>query len=158
MNKAAFLDRDGTLVRAFNDAGVVRGPRTQHEVELLPGVQLACHELDKRGYRLVMVTNQPDVSRGLVARHTADWVNQSIATTLGFHAWRACYHDNHDHCCCRKPKPGLLYYFAVQMGLCLEECVMFGDTIKDRYAALAAGIPFIQIETNGSILEAMSCL
>ena len=62
--RAVFLDRDGVLSRAFVRDGRPFPPRRLAELELLPGVAEACRTLQQAGFKLVMVTNQPDIARG----------------------------------------------------------------------------------------------
>jgi phosphoglycolate phosphatase-like HAD superfamily hydrolase len=52
----------------------------------------------------------------------------------------------------------MLLYAAVKMELCLDDCIMFGDTIADKLAAKAAGVTFVKLETNGSLMETIQCL
>lgn len=147
MNRAVFLDRDGTLVKTFPQDGLPpRGPRTGLEIEFLPGVELGCEALIEAGYRLLIVTNQPDVARGIVREHHVEWINYSIGTKLRCNSFFACYHDDRDGCCCRKPKPGMLYHAAVRQHLALGTCWMIGDSDRDYGAANAAGVKFLRTD------------
>ncbi len=60
---AVFLDRDGVLNRAIVRDGRPYAPAHLDEMELLPGVAEACAALRRSGYVLVVVTNQPEISR-----------------------------------------------------------------------------------------------
>ncbi len=59
--RAAFLDRDGVLNRAYWREGVSHPPRSLDELEILPGVEAAARRLSDLGLTLIVVTNQPDV-------------------------------------------------------------------------------------------------
>lgn len=158
MRQIAFLDRDGVLVRAFPEGTTTRGPRTLDEIEYLPGVQDACELLRKRGFWLVIVTNQPDVARGVMDKYTADIVTATIANDLFVPAWYACYHDRDDECACRKPKPGMLWAAAVEFNARLRDSILFGDRPTDGYAAQNASLSaFYYLPTNGSLLERVTC-
>ena len=57
---AAFLDRDGTIIRETN---YIRNPA---DVEVLPGVAAALRELNERGVAVIVVTNQSGIARGML--------------------------------------------------------------------------------------------
>ncbi len=126
------LDRDGTLMR---DTGYVRDPA---DVELLPGAARAVKELDRLGARLVVVSNQSGVARGLIAPDEARAVHAEFALQMsaasGVHLDAYyCFHGPDDGCECRKPKPGLLLREAMRPG------AMVGDKPSDVEAGRAAG-------------------
>ena len=62
--RAVFLDRDGVLNRAIIRDGRPYPPATIAELEIVPGADRALRRLREAGFRLVVVTNQPDVARG----------------------------------------------------------------------------------------------
>ncbi len=62
--RAVFLDRDGVINRAIVRDGLPYPPSAIAELEILPGVEDALHRLRAGVFRLVVVTNQPDVARG----------------------------------------------------------------------------------------------
>ncbi len=65
MRRAVFLDRDGVLNRtSLHRDGKTHPPGNLKELEILPGVEEACHDLRRAGFLLIVVTNQPDVARG----------------------------------------------------------------------------------------------
>ena len=68
--RAVYLDRDGVLNRAIVRDGKPYPPSGLDELEILPGVPQALTRLNAAGYRLVVVTNQPDVGRGTMAPET----------------------------------------------------------------------------------------
>src|SRR5580692_12883999 len=105
---AAFLDRDGVLNQAVVRHGKPYPPASVEEMQILPGVRDALDRLKAAGYRLVVVTNQPDVARGLQRRETVEAINAALMARLPIDEFRVCYHDDADACDCRKPKPGLL--------------------------------------------------
>lgn len=158
LNKMVALDRDGTLVRTFPQGGLPdRGPRTIEEIEYLPGVEDGCDLLRKAGYRLVILTNQPDVSRGIVRQCDVEFINYSIASHLHCSEVFSCFHDDKDKCCCRKPRCGLIYYAAVRHNVVLSKSWMIGDRDTDRLAAEAADLRFISCKSQ-SFLEAVQCI
>ena len=68
LNKAIFLDRDGVVVRSIiiNKKGYA--PRTLDEFKILPLSQKYCKILKKKNFKLILVTNQPDVEKGLISK------------------------------------------------------------------------------------------
>lgn len=134
--RAAFLDRDGVLV----DVTVVDGvPHPVPSGPLLPGVAEACAALRDAGFRLVLVTNQPDIARGTVARDDVEHENRVLADLLELDDVRMCPHDDADACGCRKPAPGMLTAAAADLGLDLAASVTIGDRWRDVEAGIAAG-------------------
>jgi transaldolase len=136
---AVFLDRDGVLndVRLHN--GRPHPPSSVDDVRLRPGVVDACRRLRQEGLLLVLVTNQPDISRGTVSRETVDGINARLRRELGLHDVRVCPHDDVDACECRKPSAGLLLEATRERGIDLASSVMVGDRWRDVEAGRRAG-------------------
>jgi len=134
-----FLDRDGVINRAVFRAGIPCPPASLDELEILPGVPAALTALKAGGYRLVVVTNQPDVARGSTSRERVADINARLADTLALDAILTCFHDDADDCDCRKPKPGLLLQAADELSLDLASSFMVGDRWRDVEAGRRAG-------------------
>jgi D-glycero-D-manno-heptose 1,7-bisphosphate phosphatase len=134
-----FLDRDGVINRAVIRAGIPCPPASLEELEILPGVPAALHALRAGGYRLVVVTNQPDVARGSTSRERVGDINARLAQTLALDAILTCFHDDADDCECRKPRPGLLLQAARDLSLDLASSFMVGDRWRDVEAGRRAG-------------------
>jgi D-glycero-D-manno-heptose 1,7-bisphosphate phosphatase len=134
---AAFLDRDGVLNRAVVRRGRPYPPASVAEMEILPGVREALDRLKAAGYRLVVVTNQPDVARGLQRRETVEAINAALIARLPLDEVRVCFHDDADGCTCRKPQPGLL---VQQPAYDLARSVMIGDRWRDIEARRRAHV------------------
>jgi len=133
---AVFLDRDGVLNRAIVRNGLPYPPRRLDEVEILPGVPAALARLKSAGFALVVVTNQPDVSRGEVREEVVQAINDRLASLLPLDEFRVCWHDDAAECDCRKPKPGLLTRPPLYD---LRRSVMIGDRWRDIEAGQRAG-------------------
>jgi D-glycero-D-manno-heptose 1,7-bisphosphate phosphatase len=136
---AVFLDRDGVLNAALVTAGVPEPPRRPEDLELLPGVKEACAQLAEAGLVLIVVTNQPDIARGLVERNVVDNLNKRLLDSVALHDVIVCPHDDGDACACRKPKPGMLLEGASKWDIDLSRSVMVGDRWRDIEAGRAAG-------------------
>jgi D-glycero-D-manno-heptose 1,7-bisphosphate phosphatase len=134
---AVFLDRDGTINRAVIRDGRPYPPGRVAELEIPPDVPAALHRLHDAGYALVVVTNQPDVARGRQTREMVEEIHVALAKQLPIDEFRVCYHDDGDHCGCRKPQPGLLTQPPVYD---LHRSVMIGDRWRDIEAGRRAGV------------------
>lgn len=135
---AVFLDRDGTLV---DDPGFLRDP---DDVRLLPGVTEALATLERAGYRLVVITNQSGIGRGLLTDSDLLAVNERIGALLAaagvtIQAWRHCPHLPDDGCACRKPGTALHREVAEELAIDLAASWCVGDRLGDVTAAAALG-------------------
>ncbi|OLC84174.1 MAG: hypothetical protein AUH72_02635 [Acidobacteria bacterium 13_1_40CM_4_65_8] len=135
--RAVFLDRDGVLNRTEVRDGKPYPPASANAVEVFPDVAGALVRLKAAGYRLVVVTNQPDVARGDQRREVVDAINTALAAQLPLDEVRVCYHDDADRCGCRKPNPGLLLQAPVPD---LAQSVIVGDRWRDIQAGRRAGL------------------
>lgn len=144
--RAVFLDRDGVINRARVKNGKPYPPGNLGELEILPGVEQALARLRVAGFRLVVVSNQPDVARGLQSRAVVEEMNQWLRVRLPLDDVRVCYHDDADGCKCRKPAPGLLMDAASQLGINLSGSFMVGDRWRDVEAGRRAGCRTIFID------------
>lgn len=144
--RAVFLDRDGVINRSVIRDGKPYPPARVEELEVLPGVRDALLRLGESGFRLVVVTNQPDVARGTQRREVVDAMHAKLAAALPIDEFRVCAHDDRDDCACRKPKPGLLETAAREGGLSLAASFMVGDRWRDVEAGRRAGCTTIFID------------
>jgi D-glycero-D-manno-heptose 1,7-bisphosphate phosphatase len=136
---AVFLDRDGVINRALVRHGLPYPPRALQDLAILPRVSEALDALKARGYALVVVTNQPDVARGTTSRNAVDRIHTTLKVELCLDAILTCFHDDADDCACRKPKPGLLFRAARDLGIDLASSFMVGDRCRDMEAGQRAG-------------------
>ncbi len=146
MARAVFLDRDGVLNRAYSVSHHTRPPASPQELEILPGVHQALEALKRRGYLLIVVTNQPDVARGSQTRAMVETLNASLKKCLPLDEIRVCYHDDADNCECRKPRPGLLLQAAQEHAIDLSASYMVGDRWRDIEAGHRAGCVTILVD------------
>lgn len=136
---AVFLDRDGVINRAVVRNGTPHPPASVRELEILPGVPAALETLRSRGYALIVVTNQPDVARGTLARSVVEEIHERLRTEYRLDAVLTCFHDGGSGCDCRKPRPGLLLQAARDFDIDLSASVMVGDRWRDVEAGQRAG-------------------
>lgn len=146
--KAVFLDRDGVLNDAIVRDGKPHPPATLGEVVIPPGTGAALTLLRGHGFRLIMVTNQPDIARGILSREAVEAINLHICRVLPIDAVEICEHDDVDDCECRKPKPGLLTRAARRDGIDLSASYMVGDRWRDIEAGQSASCRTVLIGTG----------
>jgi N-acetyl-alpha-D-muramate 1-phosphate uridylyltransferase len=144
--RAVFLDRDGVLNRAIIRDGKPYPPRTMEEFALLPGVKASVEDLRRAGFRLIVVTNQPDVARGTQSRDKVEQMHAYLREELAIDDVFVCWHDDHANCDCRKPRPGLLLAAAQKYGINLNDSFMIGDRWRDVEAGHQAGCRSIFID------------
>jgi len=138
MLPAVFLDRDGVLIKNRSDY-----VRDWSQVSIFPNAFSALSRLQLAGYKIILVTNQSAVGRGLVSLQTASAINQKIVDTIRMNGGQIdavymCPHHPDDDCACRKPKPGLLLQAADELKLDLNRSWMVGDAWSDLLAGQAA--------------------
>ena len=161
--KAIFLDRDGTI-------NVYKGFITKaDEIELIKGVPEAINILHSLGYLIIVITNQPVISRGECTKKELFEIHNRMETLLGekgafIDAIYYCPHhpDRGFHgeiealkikCSCRKPEPGLLYKAAEDFNIDLSSSYMIGDSMRDINAGINAGCKTVAI---GKLSETIS--
>lgn len=140
MFPAIFLDRDGVLIE--NRADYIRD---WSQVKIFPEAIEALSNSRLESYKIVIVTNQSAVGRGIIPIETAIEINDRLVNLI--HARKGkidgtflCPHDPEDECDCRKPKPGLLLRAAESFSLDLKCSWMIGDAWSDIQAGVAAGV------------------
>ncbi|HEX3463945.1 MAG TPA: HAD family hydrolase [Candidatus Elarobacter sp.] len=146
LSPAVFLDRDGVVNAAIVREGRPHPPATLAELRFEPGAGACVERLREHGFRVVVVTNQPDVARGTTTRAAVETLNAAIGAELPLDGLYACYHDDADACPCRKPKPGMLLRAAEELGLDLAGSYMVGDRWSDVEAGRRAGCRTVWIE------------
>lgn len=139
MSKAIFLDRDGTIIKNIpylND---------YKKIEYLPHIFNALKSLKhEKGFKLVIVTNQSGIKRGLVNLIQLEEIHEQIRkdfkdkVDVEFDGVYFCPHLD-DGCDCRKPEPGMLLKASKDLNINLSESVMIGDSMRDIEAGEKAG-------------------
>lgn len=137
--RAVFLDRDGVLTRSETRDGRPYAPRRIGDFELLSGASECVKTLHQAGWRLIVVTNQPDVSTGKLEATVLEEMHGLLAAAMPLDAIKVCRHVDADGCSCRKPLPGMLKEAAREFDVDLARSFMVGDRWRDVSAGKAAG-------------------
>ena len=140
LQPAVFLDRDGVIIE--NRTGYVR---SWADVSFIPGALDGLRRLKNSSYRIIIVTNQSAVGRGILTLDEAMSINERIVTYVEREGGRIdavymCPHAPRDHCKCRKPKPGLILKATKDLDIKLSESVIIGDAFSDLEAGQAARV------------------
>ena len=138
MNKAVFLDRDGTVIR---DHGYLDN---EDDIELLDGAGDALQRLIRTGFKLILVTNQSGIGRGFFTSDVVEAQHRRLAELLtpwnvSFTSIEICPHAPDDDCDCRKPSPRLLLQAARTHDIDLHQSFMVGDKPSDVEAGRNSG-------------------
>lgn len=152
---ALFLDRDGVIIE--NRANYVR---SWSDVSIFPQALTALSRLGNWPGKIIIVTNQSVVGRGLIPRQRADDINERLVAEITRAGGRIdavymCPHAPTDDCECRKPKPGLLTKAAEHFDIDMQVSIMIGDALTDIDAARAAGVNLAALVRTGRGREQM---
>ena len=152
---AVFIDRDGVLIE---DVDLLT---SLGEIRVLDGVPQALWRLKEAGFRLIVISNQTVVARGLATEADVCAMNAEVERQLteagaphlsGFyfcpHHPRATLPAYRVACECRKPRPGLLVQAAREHDLDLTASFVVGDRITDIIAGARAGCRTVQVQTG----------
>ena len=140
MFPAIFLDRDGVIIENKSDY-----VRDWSHVEIYPEAIRALSLPPIKNYKIVIVTNQSAIGRGIISLNTAKEINSRLVKIIHQHGGHVdgvymCPHTPDDSCFCRKPKPGLLLQAAKELSLNLQRSWMIGDAWSDIQAGQSAGV------------------
>lgn len=126
--------------------GVPRAPHDADLLRLLPGVVEACRIFREARLLLVVVTNEPDVSHGLLYPSQLTAVHRALAAALPLEDIVVCIHDDDAGCPCRKPRPGMILDAARRLGIDLDRSVYVGGRWHDLESARRAGVSSAYID------------
>jgi D-glycero-D-manno-heptose 1,7-bisphosphate phosphatase len=148
MRPAVFLDRDGVLCENRDDY-----VKSADEFVFLPGAAEAVAALREAGLKVIVVTNQSAIGRGVVTAEAVEEIHDAMLAQLKTAGAEVddvlvCPHAPEANCDCRKPKPGLLTRAAGTHGLDLTSSWMVGDASSDIAAGAKAGCETILVLTG----------
>ncbi|MCX5830299.1 MAG: HAD family hydrolase [Deltaproteobacteria bacterium] len=142
---AVFLDRDGVINRAIIRDRKPYPPSKIEDLVFPPGTSEAIQSLRSSGYLVIVVTNQPDVAKGVQSKEVVESIHGIIRQQIQVDDIKVCYHIDEDNCLCRKPKPGMILDAAQEYSIDLSGSYMIGDRWRDIEAGKAAGCKTILI-------------
>lgn len=142
------LDRDGVINRDSDD--FIKSPAEWQPIE---GSLEAIAKLNHAGYRVVVITNQSGIARGLLDVDTLSRIHSKMRRMLSqvggkLEAILYCPHGPDDGCDCRKPQDGAFSELAHRLRIDLNEVPAVGDSLRDLQAAKAVGARPILVKTG----------
>ncbi|MDD5700610.1 MAG: D-glycero-beta-D-manno-heptose 1,7-bisphosphate 7-phosphatase, partial [Dehalococcoidales bacterium] len=152
MNKAIFVDRDGTVVR---DVHYCRHPE---DLEFLPSVVDGLRLLNRLDFKIIVITNQSGVARGYFTEETLGRIHDKMSSEIISAGGRIdaiyyCPHHPDDKCTCRKPEIGLLEQAAREWDIDMSQSYFIGDKFLDMGAANKAGCKAVLVPQEEPEIE-----
>lgn len=147
--KVAFLDRDGTIVKEYDDEGWIGRIKPEFLNNSFQGLK----ELANLGYKLIIITNQGLINKGLIkwdeynlfTKNMLDELKENDIEILDIFC---CPHRRRENCDCMKPKPGLILQACEKYNINMEESFFSGDSLCDEGIADYFGLDFYGINFN----------
>jgi D-glycero-D-manno-heptose 1,7-bisphosphate phosphatase len=145
--KAIFLDKDGTLVSIEGYPDTI--PTDTLMAEVVDGLRY----LQERGYKLIIISNQPWISKGRLSVDETEGIFLRLIAKLNSFGVKIddyfyCPHQTTDGCGCKKPNPKMILDAAKKHNVVLMKSFMVGDMDADIIAAKNAGIRSILVKTG----------
>jgi D-glycero-D-manno-heptose 1,7-bisphosphate phosphatase len=146
-DRVVILDRDGTIVVDRNYLADPQG------LQFLPGAAEGLRRLHQDGYRLVVISNQSGVGRGLFSLERLQHINARLAQMVSAAGARidgiyCCPHRPDEHCDCRKPQTGLLQQAAHELRFDPRKAFVVGDKGSDIELGRRVGATTVLISTH----------
>ncbi len=157
LNKAVFLDRDGTL---NSDEGHYYIYKPE-DVVFNPGVMEGLKRLKEAGYLLFIVTNQGGIAKGIYTHEDVRKVHDYMCSEFARYGisidkiYYCPHHESIKSCVCRKPSPYMINLAIEEFQVDRKESWLIGDGSRDIKAAEAAGIKSIKIHKNQDLTPAI---
>ena len=145
------LDRDGVINHDSDD--FIKSPAEWVPIE---GSLEAIARLNYAGYRVVVITNQSGIARGLFDVETLNHIHSKMRRMLAqvggkIEAILFCPHSPEDQCACRKPQEGSFTELAARLRITLQNVPAIGDSLQDLQAAQSVGATPILVRTGKGI-------
>ncbi len=145
-----FLDRDGVINADSPDY-----IKSWDEFNFLPGTLQALASLTRAGYRLIVITNQSMIGRGMVPLDVLEDMHRRMKLAVeqaggAIYDIIFCPHRPDEKCTCRKPQPEMILEAGRRYDLDLSGTVMIGDNAKDILCGRHAGCGATILVRTGS--------
>jgi D-glycero-D-manno-heptose 1,7-bisphosphate phosphatase len=157
-SKAIFLDRDGVL-NTKKDNYV----KKISELEIFPFISEPIKKLQKEGFKIIVITNQSAINRGLMNGDDLDKIHEKIQSFLIKNGTKIddfyhCPHTPSENCFCRKPNPGLLLRAIDDFSIDVNQSWFLGDSDSDMLVGKIAGCKTIRINNEVSLEHAVKLI
>lgn len=149
MNKAVFLDRDGTINVDYGYVGDIK------KFKFIDGAVEGLKILYDLGYLLIVISNQSGVGRGYFTCDDVENVNRYMLNELKkkeiiISSIYYCPHVDSDNCDCRKPKLKLFYDAINEYDIDLESSYAIGDKERDLSICTVEGVQGILLGSDSN--------
>jgi len=145
-----YLDKDGVLNKAIKRYNKISSPRTTKEILIKDDLKDIFQFSQKKKFNLVLISNQPDLSRGLISINflikNLKLIRRKIPICFAFF----CPHLKSRKCNCRKPKTGLIEKYRKLYPKNIKKEIFIGDQITDQNCALKANVSYIHVANSFS--------
>ena len=145
LSPAVFVDRDGTIIE---DRDYCSDP---NDVKVFPGVPEALRRLKSNGFKIIIITNQSGIGRGLLTLEQYRTVETEVLGQLGANLIDATYFCPDlpgQHSICRKPAPGMIIEATREHQIDLSRSFLLGDKEIDIECGHNAGVRSIRVKTG----------
>lgn len=145
LSAAVFIDRDGTIME---DCDYCSHPK---DVRIFPRVVEALWRLKSRGFKLIIITNQSGIGRGLFTLDQYRAVEAEVLRQIGnglIDGIYFCADAPKQHSNCRKPAPGMIVQATRDHQIDLSRSFLIGDKEIDVECAHNAGVRAIRVQTG----------
>ena len=148
LSKAFFLDRDGVINKSFLQKGKPVAPTKLADFKIIKDVKKSLIYLKAKGYLTIIVSNQPDLRKGLLNKSVLKKMNRKLKEELKIDDIFICEHMSIDRCDCRKPKLGMILNAKKKWNIDLKNSYLIGDRWRDIYLANKLNIKCFYIDNN----------
>ncbi len=145
LSPTVFVDRDGTIIE---DRDYCSDP---NDVKIFPGVTEALRNLKSKGFKLIIITNQSGIGRGLLTLEQYRTVEAEVLRQLGaglIDATYFCPDLPGQQSSCRKPSPGMIVEATRKHQIDLSRSFLVGDKEIDIECGHNAGVRSIRVKTG----------
>ena len=157
-SKSIFLDRDGVLNKNKDDY-------VKHisELEIFPFISEPIKKLQSAGFKIIVITNQSAINRGLMTEKHLNEIHEKIQSFLIPHnakidSFYYCPHTPAENCSCRKPKTGLLLKAIDDFSIDVNSSWFIGDRDSDIQAGRSAGCKTLKIQHDFNLEKAVDVI
>ena len=156
--KAIFLDRDGVLNKNKDDY-----VKNISELEIFPFISEPIKKLQSAGFKIIVITNQSAINRGLMTEKHLNEIHQKIQSFLIPHnakidSFYYCPHTPAENCSCRKPKTGLLLKAIDDFLIDIPNSWFIGDRDSDIQAGRSVGCKTLKIQHDFNLEKAVDLI
>jgi histidinol-phosphate phosphatase family protein len=157
-NKAVFLDRDGVLNKKREDY-----VKSIKELEIFPNISEEILKLKKKGFLIIVITNQSVINRQIITIKELEKIHLTIQKFLlksktSIDKFYFCPHRPDEKCKCRKPNPGLIKQAINEFSIDASKSWMVGDSVTDIQAGEKAGCKTIFLKENNSFTNILKII